>query len=169
MISTKESIPVTVISYPDHIEALTVKVEWHNPLILSCVYIPPNPPLSIVQDIISYLSNLSCLFTFSNVIVVGDFNLPDINWDSLSASTSISNLFCDFLFNNNLSQLVNEPTHIKGNILDLVLTNSDNDISNSNLSSAVPYEFRSLHCYLRLHRSQFYQTAIYSQSKYLCF
>ena len=58
MIATKESIPVTVIPSPDHIEALTVKLELHYPLILSCVYIPPNSPLSIVYDIISYLSNL---------------------------------------------------------------------------------------------------------------
>ena len=57
MIATKESIPVTVIPSPVHIEALTVKLELHYPLILSCVYIPgpPNPPLSIVHDIISYL------------------------------------------------------------------------------------------------------------------
>ena len=35
-----------------------------------------------------------------------------------------------FVFQNNLSQLVHSPTHLKGNILDLVLTNSDELISN---------------------------------------
>ena len=34
------------------------------------------------------------------------------------------------VFQNNLSQLINTPTHLKGNILDLVLTNSDELISN---------------------------------------
>ena len=32
-------------------------------------------------------------------------------------------LFCEFVFENNLDQLVIEPTHHKGNILDLILTN----------------------------------------------
>ena len=34
------------------------------------------------------------------------------------------------MFQNNLSQLVHSPTHLKGNILDLILTNSDELISN---------------------------------------
>lgn len=34
----------------------------------------------------------------------------------------ISNAFCDFVFENNLSQLVLEPTHIRGNTLDLIFT-----------------------------------------------
>ena len=57
-----------------------------------------------------------------------------LNPPLLSTSTSISYLFCDFLFNNKLSHLVKEPTHIKGNILDVVLTNSDNNISNISVS-----------------------------------
>ena len=50
MFATKESIPVTVIPSPDHIEALTVKLELHYPLIFSCVYIPPNPPLFMTSS-----------------------------------------------------------------------------------------------------------------------
>ena len=57
-------------------------------------------------------------------ILVGDFNLPDINWDTLSAQSATSELFCDFVFDNNLTQFVNNPTHIKGNTLFLILTNS---------------------------------------------
>ena len=37
-------------------------------------------------------------------------------------SSSLSNLFCEFVFDCNLTQHVTEPTHIRGNILDLVLT-----------------------------------------------
>ena len=42
-------------------------------------------------------------------------------------STTISYLFCEAVFNANLSQLINVPMHVKGNILDLVLT-SDEDM-----------------------------------------
>ena len=66
--------------------------------------------------------------------MVGDFNVLDINWGSLTG-TSSSISFCDFVFQHNLTQFVNQPTHIKGNILDLVFTNSDELIHNLHVSS----------------------------------
>ena len=62
-------------------------------------------------------------------MIVGDFNLPDINWNTLQGTTPSSKSFCDFVFEHNLSQLVHEPTHIHGNILDLILTNCSDYIS----------------------------------------
>ena len=53
-------------------------------------------------------------------------HFPTINWDILQGETPMSNLFCDLVFNLNLVQMINEPTHIHGNILDLVLTTEDN-------------------------------------------
>ena len=64
------------------------------------------------------------------LIIIGDFNLPDICWSSLSGQCPRSNLLCDFVFESNLTQLVNFPTHIKGNILDLLLTNNEDLINN---------------------------------------
>ena len=58
--------------------------------------------------------------SFRKCIFVGDFNFPDINWSSLIGSSLSSNIFCDFIFN--LNQHVIQPTHTKGNTLDLVLT-----------------------------------------------
>ena len=37
-----------------------------------------------------------------------------------------SKLFCEFVFDNNLFQHVDSPTHVKGNILDIVLPNTSN-------------------------------------------
>jgi len=54
---------------------------------------------------------------------VGDFNYPDISWTDLVGDTTCSNLFCELVFDSNLTQLVDVPTHVRGNILDLVLTN----------------------------------------------
>lgn len=65
----------------------------------------------------------------------GDFNLPDIQWDTLSSTSSSSSAFCDFVFDNSLIQLINQPTHVKGNILDLVLTNSEDSITNLTVAS----------------------------------
>ena len=60
---------------------------------------------------------------------MGDFNSPDIDWPTLSGNTCFSNQLCDLMFQFNLLQLVNSPTHICGNMLDLVITNSDNFIN----------------------------------------
>ena len=51
--------------------------------------------------------------------------MPDVCWSSLHGTTSFSRAFCDFVYKHNLTQLVTAPTHIKGTLLDLVLTNAD--------------------------------------------
>ena len=72
----------------------------------------------------------------SDTIVVGDFNLPDIHWDTLSASSTVSKAFCDFVFDNTLIQLVDHPTHTRGNILDLILTSSTKCIAKLTIDTA---------------------------------
>ena len=57
----------------------------------------------------------------NNAIFVGDFNLPGISWVNLT-SDSKGNGLLDICVEKNMSQLVNFPTHLKGNTLDLVLT-----------------------------------------------
>lgn len=52
--------------------------------------------------------------------MLSDFNLPDIDWNTMSGVSVISNQFCDFVFDNGLCQLINGPTHIHGNTLDLL-------------------------------------------------
>ena len=68
-------------------------------------------PVSLISDLLS--SDNPC-------IIAGDFNLPDICWSSESSS------FCDFVFQCNRTQhnIIVQPTHIKGNMLDLVLLNA---------------------------------------------
>ena len=44
-------------------------------------------------------------------------------------TVSLLKLVCDFVYKHNFSQLVDCPTHVKGNILDLVFTTSESIIS----------------------------------------
>ena len=83
---------------------------------------PPDSDASRVSNLLQSLSNSLC--GQAQNIILGDFNLPDINWDTLSCTSPSSKDFCDFVLKHNLQQLVGEPIHLKGNILDLVLTNS---------------------------------------------
>jgi len=76
----------------------------------------------------TYFSQLQSLISADNIsedlILLGDFNLLNIDWDTMSGSTPQSTEFCDFLFELNLEQLITTATHITGNILDVILTNT---------------------------------------------
>ena len=69
-----------------------------------------------------------------NFFIMGDLNFPDIDWHTITGSNRFSSLFCDLTFDLNLSQLIHHPTHNKGNILDLVLTNDNTLISCRSMS-----------------------------------
>ena len=57
------------------------------------------------------------------MVILGDFNFPKISWHTLSGDSAAAALFCEFVFDNDLDQLVTEPTHCQGSTLDLILTN----------------------------------------------
>ena len=69
---------------------------------------------------------------------VGDFNAPDINWSTFNASSHFSDCLCSCLCNNNLVQLVSNPTHVRGNIniLDLVVTNASERLSTVHIDNS---------------------------------
>ena len=137
LIATKSTIPVSVISSDspnNSLEILTVRLNLSKPVTLSCVYSPPNPSDSLMYDLILDLTQIVQSNLSTYVIIIGDFNLPDINWHTLSSTSTLSNAFCDFIFDNSLSQLIDQPTHTKGNILDLLLSNTDELVTNLTIS-----------------------------------
>ena len=115
------SICSKLISAPTDLELLSVELSSLQ-LHLCVVYIPPNCSQDYHSNLLSYLC--SFVTKYSNFIILGDFNFPDINWSSLVGSSFLSNMFCDFVFQFNLVQHVSQSTHIHGNTLDLVLSES---------------------------------------------
>ena len=71
----------------------------------------------------------------SNIILIGDFNLPAIDW-SLNQQTPAANggqleeSFCDLIEDNFLQQYISGSTHKDGNKLDLLLCNCPEIIKN---------------------------------------
>ena len=63
-----------------------------------------------------------------NSIMVSDFNLPGIDWDS-GVAEARDQPFVKAMQDGFFRQLVDFPTHIKGNILDLVITNIPEKVS----------------------------------------
>ena len=86
------------------------------------VYLPPNSSPAIVNKLIAYLDSIA---STSRIVLLGDFNLSDICWSSLTGSSPVFKAFCDFVFHHNLTQLVHFPTHCKSGILDLVFSSTE--------------------------------------------
>ena len=64
--------------------------------------------------------------THKNVFIVGDLNLSSVVWPISQATNSANRLdqmFLDSFFELGLQQLIETPTHNKGKVLDLLLTN----------------------------------------------
>jgi hypothetical protein len=62
-------------------------------------------------------------------IMAGDFNLPDIDWEAGEARGADAELL-EAVQAANMEQLVGFPTHVRGNTLDLILTNVPERVSN---------------------------------------
>ena len=104
--------------------------------LLCSVYIPPDVVPSLFSLKLSFISSIA---KGKDIILLGDFNQPDINRENLISSNCSSNLFCNFVFDSNLLQLAKSPTHVKGNILDLILTNSENLVQKLSVHSNEPF------------------------------
>jgi hypothetical protein len=90
------------------------------------VYRSPNATVEAMAGLVDLMKSVK-----KNTIVVGDFNLPDIDWSTGEAARR-SEPFMDAVEDAMLVQLVEFATHIKGNCLDLVLTNIPERVSEVN-------------------------------------
>ena len=81
----------------------------------------------------------------SNLVLLGDFNFNDINWDSLGGFSPLSSEFCDIILDLNLTQLIIQPTHTAGNFLDLILINIPDSIFNLYIHDNLPLPILSDH------------------------
>lgn len=104
-----------------------------NMFILSCAYIPPNSPITLYENYFSALNELCLSYPNSNLITLGDFNLPSLDWSlyslPLNCNTQIVSYFVSMLSYLNLYQfnLVRNHNNV---ILDLALSNIHITVSN---------------------------------------
>ena len=104
-----------------------VKLGRGNDCVICCVYIPPECSFTYVSSVVQFLTDLTS--SFRKCVIVGDFNFPDIDWSILMGTSNSSNCFCNLVFDCNLTQHVSKPTHVQGNLLDLVLTSASVAVS----------------------------------------
>ena len=99
-------------------DLLIVKIPSPD-LIIILVYRPPSSPLSDVDDIITKTREfiLSLPAPLPNIILLGDFNMPEVIWDNPRAYNPSSDLLIDLATLLFLNQQVSTPTQ-KSNVLD---------------------------------------------------
>ena len=106
---------------------------------IGVVYRPPTQTAAI--DDLLYREINYQITRHQHTVIMGDFNLPDINWDNIDVQSyytdrsgreqrqTSSEKFIELMQNNFLIQNVNEPTRLD-NILDLVLSTEENLVQN---------------------------------------
>ena len=62
-------------------------------------------------------------------IIVGNFNLDSVNWENCTSTSSIQSRFLEIFYNHCFTQLITQPTHYRGKILDILLTDSPHIVS----------------------------------------
>ncbi|RMC20151.1 hypothetical protein DUI87_00997 [Hirundo rustica rustica] len=90
-------------------------------ILLGVCFRPPNQEEEVDNLFYKQLENVS---RSSTLVLVGDFNLPDICWELNTAEKRQSRKFLECMEDNFLSQLVGEPTRGR-TMLDLLFANRD--------------------------------------------
>ncbi|TRZ10607.1 hypothetical protein HGM15179_016504 [Zosterops borbonicus] len=108
----------------DGVECLWVRIKGRAnkvDIVLGVCYRPPNQEEEVDNLFYKQLETVSGT---SALVLVGDFNLPDICWELNTAEKRQSRKFLECMDDNFLSQLVGEPTRGE-TMLDLLFTNRD--------------------------------------------
>ena len=107
-----------------------------GPILFGTFYRPPNSALFALNSLNYSLLSIQTKYT---VILCGDFNLPQIDWSTVTPSISspATTLLCSIVNDNFLSQMVNFSTR-QDNILDLILVNDTNIVSRVHPVDSLP-------------------------------
>ena len=87
------------------------------------------------------LINGICNKGFSHMLLVGDFNYPDADWEKLSAVSTVAQTFIDTTLDNFLHQHVDTPTRYRSDAtpstIDLVFSNEEDMVEEIEYNSAI--------------------------------
>ena len=105
-------------------------------------------PNSTTENNEIFLENLTwAKNNFTEVIVVGDFNLPSISWDTNYSSAAYENMFLDTINDCGFHQMIRECTRYRASqtasLLDLILVSDPSSICNIEICDPIG---KSDHC-----------------------
>ena len=119
--------PVEITPNDTNIEHVCVRVTGNKIAVnISVTYRPPGQTQELDTEMYQVLQRS---LHNNDAVILGDFNLPHIDWQTFTGVERESHNMLDFLEDNFLNQLVSEPTR-ENNILDLVIASQDHLITN---------------------------------------
>lgn len=128
LIAASNASRLTILDCKEEIgESLSISIQLH-PMLKIRVVLMYRPPSEQNLDHFEFLVDE---YKHDNCLILGDLNFPDIAWTSdhigsiktCSTRKAFHESALDIVNNADLIQLIHEPTHRLGNILDLVLIN----------------------------------------------
>ncbi|KAL5268247.1 hypothetical protein ACHWQZ_G002197 [Mnemiopsis leidyi] len=138
MLYSLTCLPVSVSeSFDDSVCQGVISVFPSAKLCVAVAYRPPDASAASFSKMMDCFARVieNCKPSDYDLFVTGDFNLPQIDWDTYqirsggtSESNSAAKCLLNFMSTHLLSQMVTEPTRGKS-ILDLIMCNNDRLIS----------------------------------------
>ena len=133
LLAVKESIDVETkeVSLASKAEILSISIKSkHQQLCLTTCYrvgtLGDNNLLEVEKHLRSVASKKTC----KAHIIIGDFNLSSVSWNDNFSNIGLENKFLDLFNDLGLTQIIDKPTHEKGKVLDLLLTNVPGLVNN---------------------------------------
>ena len=122
-------------TYSDEFCSSVVVYNKKKNIIIAGVYRPPNSTEISFENSMSTINNFIGTYDNPEVIMMGDFNFPQYNWKTGTMKTgkptsenNCANMLVDFMNNNLMTQVVEEPTRSDKSILDLIFTNNHQSV-----------------------------------------
>ena len=116
---------------------LSVSLQGNDTLLLGCVYRSPSSCLEVGTAEICNM--LKCVYesAATHILITGDFNFPNIDWETASSQypeSHPSNLFLETLHDCFFTQHIKKPTRYRygshPSILDLIISNEEGIVNN---------------------------------------
>ena len=145
LIAVSNQLPIqfNVIPLKHEAEMLVIEIILKNKtkIIIATCYREGTLGTHNADDILKALRMLSRKKSVKKFIMVGDFNLPQINWVSGTGTSTLDNIFLNGFAESGMVQCIQlqESTHKKGSILDILLSRSSKHIKNLNIVSDKAY------------------------------
>jgi endonuclease/exonuclease/phosphatase family metal-dependent hydrolase len=115
-----------------------IKLNGSDKLLIALIYRSPSSDEENNKQLNDAMNSL-CKLGYSHLLLTGDFNYKNINWEYMTAEGDTENRFLDTTLENCLTQQVDQitrrRTHEESSLLDLVFTNEDNMVEEISYNS----------------------------------
>ena len=111
-------------------------------ILIGCIYRSPSSATEN-DDLLKQLLRkaMDSQHIYVNVVIVGDFNIPEIDWNTnaILGNSGLAHAFIDLLDDLYLNQLITKPTRVRegqqSNVLDLLITDQENIVEHWELNA----------------------------------